>query len=233
MRTVLIVAAAAVAAGSATAVAQPRAGSPRPGGFSSVVTNPYFPLRPGMRWVYRGREGGAPARDVVRVLSHVETVDGVPCATVSDLLYHRGRLVERTTDWYTQDRRGRVWYYGEDTAELDRRGRVRSTEGTWRAGRRGARPGVFMPRNPKPGDAFQQEHLPGHAEDHFAVVSRRATVRAPYFGSERRRALLTREWTPLEPRLLDHKWYVRGIGEVAEVTVRGGTDRLRLTAFRR
>jgi hypothetical protein len=208
------------------------AAAPAPASFSPDVTNPYFPLRPGMRWVYRGIEGGGRARDVVRVTARVQTIDGAPCATVSDRLYRRGRLAERTTDWYTQDDRGNVWYYGERTAELDRHGRVTSTEGTWRAGRDGARPGIFMPARPRVGDRFQQEDYPGQAEDRFRVLSRHATVRVPY-GTFRRRALKTKEWTPLEPGVSDRKWYVRGIGQVAEATVKGGDDRLTLTAFRR
>jgi hypothetical protein len=201
-------------------------------GLTPEVTNPYFPLRPGMRWVFVGSEGGARARDVVRVSARVERVQGVPCAVVRDRLYRRGRLAERTTDWYTQDARGNVWYYGEATAELDRRGRVTSREGSWRAGVDGARPGLFMPAHPKVGQRFQQEHYPGHAEDRFSVLSLRASIRVP-FGDFRRRALKTREWTPLEPGVADHKWYVRGIGQVAEAAIRGGNDVLRLSSFRR
>jgi hypothetical protein len=205
--------------------------TPAPATFTSDVTNPYFPLRRGMRWVYRGVEDGAPARDVVRVTARVERVDGVPCAVISDRLYRRGRLTERTTDWYTQDGDGNVWYYGERTALLDRHGRVKSREGSWRAGRAGARPGIFMPTHPRVGDRYQQEDYPGHAEDHFAVLSRRATIRVPY-ATYRRRALKTKEWTPLEPGVSDRKWYVRGVGQVAEATIKGGDDRLQLTAFR-
>src|SRR5215217_4188179 len=109
----------------ATLAAIALAGS-TPASFTPVVTNPWFPLRPDMRWVYRGVEDHARARDVVRVTARVETVDGVPCAAVSDRLYRNGRLAERTTDWYTQDDRGNVWYYGERTAEIDRHGHVTS-----------------------------------------------------------------------------------------------------------
>ena len=217
---------AALAASAALLGATPAAG------FTPDVTNPYFPLRPGMRWVYRGIEGGAPARDVVRVTGKVDTIHGVPCAAISDRLYRRGRLAERTTDWYTQDADGNVWYYGEATAALDRHGQVTSTEGSWRAGRDGARPGIFMPAHPRVGQHFKQEDYRGHAEDEFAVLSRRATIRVPY-RSYRRRALKTREWTALEPGVSDRKWYARGVGQVAEATVRGGDDRLGLVAFRR
>jgi hypothetical protein len=206
--------------------------TPAPASFSADVTNPYFPLRPGMRWVYRGIEGGAPARDVFRVTAGVQTIDGVPCAVVADRLFRRGRLAERTTDWYTQDDRGNVWYYGEATAELDRHGRVTNREGSWQAGRDGARGGIYMPARPRVGDRFRQEDYPGHAEDRFAVMSRHASIRVPY-RDYHHRVLKTKEWTPLEPGVSDRKWYVRGIGQVAEATIRGGTDRLELTAFRR
>ena len=200
-------------------------------GFHSRVTNAWFPLAPGMRWVYRGVDSGRPARDVVRVTRRVEIVDGMPCAVVSDRLWIRGRLAERTTDWYTQDPRGRVFYAGEATAELDRHGRVKSTEGSWRAGVRGARAGVFMPRRPRPGQHFQQEHAKGVAEDRFSVTSLHASATAP-FAVFTGHALQTRETTPLEPGVVDRKLYVQGIGQVAEDSVKGGNDRLRLVSFR-
>src|SRR3954447_24276239 len=133
-----------------------------------------------MRWVYRGTDEGRPARDVVSVSDRVKVIAGVPCAVVHDKLYINGGLRERTTDWYTQDAGGTVHYYGEATAELDRHGRVVSREGSWRAGRQGARAGVFMPAHPHVGDAFRQEFSPGHAEDHFRVVRRHASITVPF-----------------------------------------------------
>src|SRR4051795_5212497 len=115
----------------------------------AVVTNPYFPLAPGMRWEYRGVEGGTPARDVVTVAKRTETVGGVECAVVHDLLFQDGRLVERTVDFYTQDEAGNVWYYGEDTAELDSRGRVKSTEGAWGGGGGGGETRGVTPPPPR------------------------------------------------------------------------------------
>src|SRR5205814_656697 len=137
----------------------------------------------------------------------------------------------RTTDWYAQDRAGNVWYFGEATAELDAHGRVTSTEGSWRAGVNGARAGLFMPAHPRVGQRFRQEYFKGHAEDHFAVLSLAATARTPAASS--RHALLTKEWTPLEPGVLDHKLYVRGIGLVKEQSVKGGNERAELVAIRR
>ena len=200
-------------------------------GFSARVDNAWFPLRPGSVWVYRGEKDGQPSRDVVKVTHATRTIDGAPCVSVSDRLYLRGRLAERTTDWYSQDAAGNVWYFGERTAELDRRGRVTSTEGSWLAGVRGAQAGTFMFAHPRPGRSARQEYYKGHAEDHFQVLGLHARVQVPYVSSSR--ALLTKEWTPLEPGTIDHKYYVRGIGTVLEQTVKGGSERNELVSFRR
>jgi hypothetical protein len=201
-------------------------------GFSARVTNPYYPLLPGMRWEYRGVKDSRPLRDVVVVTRRVERIGGVTCAVVIDRVHVDGRLAESTVDWFAQDHRGTVWYFGEATRELDRQGRVTSTEGSWRAGVDGARQGVFMPARPQVGRSFAQEHYPGHAEDRFRVVSATATIRVP-FGTFQDRALRTEEWTPLEPGVRDAKWYVKGIGQVKEATLKGGDERAELVSFRR
>jgi hypothetical protein len=200
-------------------------------GFSAHVDNPWFPLAPGTTYVYRGVKDGKPARDVLTVTHRTAKIAGATCVVVHDRLYLKGRLSERTTDWYTQDRRGNVWYFGEDTAVLDASGRVTSTEGSWRAGVDKARPGIYMPARPRPGQSGVEEDLKGHAEDHFEVLSLRAAVAVPYTSSAR--ALLTKEWTPLEPGVLDHKFYLRGVGTVLEQSVKGGTERLELVSVKR
>ena len=88
-----------------------------------------------------------------------------------------------------------------------------------------------MPARPKVGQSFRQEFYKGHAEDHFRVVELKASVSTPYVSSTR--ALLTKEWTPLEPGVIDHKLYVRGIGTVLEQTIKGGSERNALVAVRR
>jgi hypothetical protein len=201
-----------------------------PANFVARVTNPWFPLTPGTTLVYRGVKDGRPSRDVFTVTGATRTIRGVACTAVSDRLYLSRRLEERTTDWYAQDRRGNVWYFGEETAELDRAGRVTSTEGSWIAGRNGARAGIYLAAKPVVGRAYEQEYFKGHAEDHYAALSLSASVRAPYVST--RHALLTKEWTPLEPGAVDHKYYVRGIGTVKEVTVKGPRELNELVAVR-
>ena len=215
---------------SGIAASAPESG-PDPGNFVGRIDNPWFPLVPGTTFVYRGVKDGKSARDVFTVSHTTKTIQGVRCTAVRDRLYLAGRLEERTTDWYAQDRRGNVWYFGESTAELDRAGHVTSTEGSWQAGRDGAQAGIYMTARPMVGESRRQEYYKGHAEDHFAVVSERARVSVPYLTSNR--ALLTKEWTPLEPGTLDHKYYVRGIGNVKEVTVKGPLERSELVSVQR
>lgn len=188
--------------------------------FVRDVTNPWFPLEPGTVFTYTGEKDGGHGRDVVTVTHATKVIRGVRCTAVSDRLYVRGHLAERTTDWYAQDTRGNVWYFGEDTAELDRAGKVTSREGTWQAGVHGAQAGIFMPAQPRVGRSFRQEYLKGHADDHFAVIKLAG------------RSLVTKEWTPLEPGTLDHKVYRRGTGLVKEETVRGGNERWTLADVR-
>jgi hypothetical protein len=215
----------------ATAVARGSHAAPssNPRGFSARVDNPWFPLKPGTTYRYTGIKDGQPSRETVVVTHQTRTIQGAPCVAVQDRLYVRGKLHERTTDWYSQDRQGNVWYFGERTAELDRNGHVTSTEGTWLAGANGAKPGIYMPAHPRVGQTGRQEYYKGHAEDHFRVVALLDTVTSPGAAN----AVLTEEWTPLEPGALDTKLYVRGIGTVTELAVKGAKERNQLVSVTR
>ena len=182
-------------------------------GFSADVTNPWFPLKPGAVYSYTGVKDGKPSREVLRVTHRTKTITGVPCVVVDDRLWIDGHLAEKTNDWYSQDARGNVWYFGEATAELDKSGKVTTTEGSWQSGRDGAKAGILMPAHPRPGQTGLQEYYKGQAEDHFRVLG--------YLGKN---ALLVEETTPLEPGVVDHKLYVRGTGTVLERTVKGGDE---------
>jgi hypothetical protein len=231
LKTCLVIVAVALLSAACGSNASAPATSATATKFVDRVDNPWFPLTPVTTLIYRGSKDGEPARDVVTVTHRTKVIQGVRCTVVHDLLYLNGKLAERTSDWYAQDARGNVWYYGEATAELDLKGRVTSTEGSWQSGVDGARAGIFMPAHPRVGQSFRQEYYRGEAEDHFQILSLNASVKVPYTSS--RHALLTKEWTPLEPDVLDHKLYVRGIGNVKEETIKGGTERLVLVSVRR
>ena len=204
---------------------------PKPSDFTTRIDNPWYPLIAGSRYVYRGTKDGRPSREVLTVTHDIRLVDGVRCVVIQDRLYLSGYLGERTTEWYSQDKQGNVWYFGEDTAELTKNGHVANTNGSWQAGVDGAKPGIFMFADPRVGDSGQQEFYKGQAQDRFKVLGLHEHVDVPYTSSNE--ALLTKEWTPLEPGAIDHKLYVRGIGTVLEQTVKGGTERAALVAFKK
>jgi hypothetical protein len=229
-RTVLSAAATAVAA-TALAASLAAVGSASGTEFTSTsarITNPWFPLKPGTTYVYQGLKDGVSAVDILRVTHRTRVIDGVRCVVIDDRSYFNGRLAERTTDWYAQDKAGNVWYYGEATAELNPNGTVKTTTGSFQAGKNGARGGIFMPAHPRVGDAYQQEFAKEKAEDRFKILSLSAHITTP--GGSSRHAMLTKETTPLEPGTIDHKTYVRGIGTVLEVTVKGGNERFVLVS---
>ena len=83
--------------------------------FVRLVDNPWFPLRPGTTLRYRGEQDGVPGKEVFTVTRRTRTILGVATTVVHDRVFERGRLQEDTLDYYAQDRRGVVWYLGEDT----------------------------------------------------------------------------------------------------------------------
>lgn len=199
--------------------------------FTATVDNPWFPLHPGATWVYAGTDGRDRTRDVVFVTGRTKTVAGVQCVVVSDNVYTNGTLSETTYDYYAQDRQGNVWYFGEGTAQVDGQGQVTSREGSWLTGRDGARPGIVMRGTPKVGASYDQEHYAGHAEDHARVVATGARVVTRAVRSTN--ALVILESSPLEPRVRERKYYVRGYGPVKEEVLRGGHETSSLVSYSR
>jgi hypothetical protein len=196
----------------------------KPSNFSATVDNPLFLLKPGRTLVYTGTKDGKKALNIFATTSRTRVIAGVTTRVVEDRLYLDDVLEERTSDYYAQDRCGNVWYFGEDTAKLDAQGHVLDTEGSFHAGVDGAQPGVFMQANPEVGREFRQEWYAGHAEDTFSVLSLSAPITVPAGSFDH--ALKTRETTELEPDVVDNKYFVRGIGEVEEVSVRGPVEKL-------
>ncbi|MFL5820666.1 MAG: hypothetical protein ACJ76S_08290 [Solirubrobacteraceae bacterium] len=198
------------------------------------VDNPYFPLTPGKTYVYRGKEDDHPTEDRFAVTSDTKVVDGVTTRVVRDQVFTNNVLTEDTLDYFAQDKQGTVWYLGEDTKELDKNGNVVSTEGTWQSGVQGGRAGTFMeryapPDSPRVGDTYKQEDAKA-AQDCAEILSTSASVKVP-FGSFND-ALQTKEFSLLEPGVVDNKWYAKGVGEVREQTVKGGSDFLELVSVK-
>lgn len=194
------------------------------------IDNPYFPLKPGTRYIYRGESDGEPTRNVTIVTRETKEILGVTTTVVRDLAYEGGVLIEDTFDWYAQDKFGNVWYFGEDTKELDEEGNVISTEGSWEAGVDGALPGIIMLADPQVGDTYQQENFPGEAEDMAEVIGFEDSFCVKYGCFDN--VLVTRDWNPLEPETIEHKYYASGIGFIYSVVVEGGDEQTELVRVR-
>ena len=205
-----------------------------PTDFTTRIDNPYFPLRPGSRWVYRETDTtGARQRVVVTVTKRTKRIaNGVTARVVRDVVTEGGRTIEATDDWYAQDSKGHVWYLGEDTAEY-RDGRAVNRAGSFEAGVGGAQPRVAMPADPQPGLSYRQEYLAGEAEDTGAVVTvGEEQVEVPY-GHFGKRVLMTRDLVPTEPKVQELKFYVPGVGLVLSVHTDGDGGRAELISYRR
>jgi hypothetical protein len=200
-----------------------------PNNFVRTVDNPFFPLVPGTTYFYEGQSDGVPTSTVIEVTSQTKRILGVRTTVVHELNYEDGVLIEETFDWYAQDKQGNVWYFGEDSRELDENGNVISTEGSWEAGVDGAQPGIIMLADPRKGDRYSQEVAPGVAEDMAQVISLDASVCVEYGCFDG--VLATKEWTPLEQGVVERKFYAEGVGFIYGVMVKGGDETTELVAI--
>jgi hypothetical protein len=200
-----------------------------PADFTNRIDNPYWPMAPGSKWVYRGEEGGSEVQVEVTVTNKRKQVEGVEARVLLDVVTGNGKLIERTYDWYAQDSAGNVWYLGEDTKEYEN-GKVVSTGGAWESGVDGAEAGIIMPGKPRVGLSYRQEYYEGEAEDEARVVGLNEKVEVPF--GRFQDVLKTEDTTPLEPNLVENKYYARGVGPVLKASASGG-GREELVEFRR
>src|SRR5881296_2043847 len=198
-----------------------------PANFVTVIDNPYFPLPVGRTLVYEGIKDGQSQVDTVTVTDQTKVIEGITATMVSDVSTHDGALLEKTFDFYAQDKQGNVWYLGEDTTAYLPNGKT-DTSGSWQAGVHDAEPGVIMEANPQIPDAYRQEFLVGEAEDTAWVVERGGTVTVPY--GKLRNTLTTLEATRIEPGLYDQKIYAPGVGLVVEQALTGPTEFAKLVS---
>jgi hypothetical protein len=191
-----------------------------PAGFTNVINNEYWPLKPGTKYIFEGSEDRQKQKDVVTVTFETKEIMGVECVVVLDEVSSGDVLLEKTYDWYAQDNEGNVWYFGEDSTEFDN-GKA-SKGGSWEAGVNGALPGIVMESHLKVGDTYRQEYRPGVAEDMAEVISVTGSKTVKYGSFDN--VITTREWTPLEPDVEERKFYAPGIGDINEMATKGGEE---------
>jgi hypothetical protein len=195
-----------------------------PGRFTTRIDNPFWPMAPGSRWVYRETDGAGGGRRVeVTVTDRTVRVLGIEARVVRDVVFAHGRPREVTDDWFAQDLEGNLWQLGEVTRAPA--GAEASTAGSWRAGVDGAEPVLVLPAHPDPGMVYRQP------DALVRVLTAGTTAKVPY-GSFRR-LLVTQELGSPEAGQVEHEFYARGIGPVLAVTVSGGSRREELVGFDR
>jgi len=205
-----------------------------PRDFTTRIDNPYWPMTPGNRWIYRETDPeGARLKVVVTVTSKTKQIaNGITARVVHDAVTAGGSPVEITDDYYAQDKCGNIWYLGEATKEYEN-GKVTSTSGSFEAGVDGAQAGVALPAKPVAGLSYRQEYYAGQAEDRAQVVSLTDQVEVPFGHFGRGKVLMTRDWNPIHPKDLEFKFYARGVGPALAIGVSGGSDREELVSFTR
>lgn len=207
--------------------------------FTESNKNPYFPLVPGTIWRYLtfDKDGNLLERDTVEVTEETKAIEYpsdsgkiFTCAVVHDVVEEYDEdtgeftITEDTLDWYAQKINGDVWYFGESSQTLED-GELVDIEGSWKAGVDFAKPGIIMYVDLSEediGKVYRQEFALGDAEDwaRLEIVNAATPVIVPYAaancveGSSHCRQ--TVEGTPLEPDVVEYKYYKQDYGTVLE-----------------
>ncbi|MEJ2427511.1 MAG: hypothetical protein P8075_01100 [Deltaproteobacteria bacterium] len=193
----------------------------------SVTANPYFPLVRGSKWVYKTsvRGEGITETNTDEVLTETKKIMGVECVIVHDIVYDGDNtdpdnIKEDTYDYYAQNTDGNVWYFGEFSLSVEEE--LPSMEGSWLFGVDDAKPGIIMYADLSEkdiGKVYRQEFALGDAEDWAKLENLDAEARVPYSGGNclvGDQCRNTSEGTPLEPDVIEYKYYKSGIGTVLE-----------------
>lgn len=189
---------------------------------STNLTNPYFPMEPGKKYIFEATGADGLERVEVQRLNTTKIVQGITCVVVNDKVWLNNILIEDTDDWYAQDNEGNVWYLGEEVDNFNEDGSFKDHGGSWEAGVDGAKAGIVMLANPQPGVAYRQEYYFNEAEDEAEVEAIGQTIVTP-FGTFIN-CIKTRDWTELEPDAVENKFYAPGIGLVKAVNLEDGDE---------
>jgi probable HAF family extracellular repeat protein len=194
-----------------------------------IINNPYFPLVPGTTFLYEPRPNEDNVVNTIVVTDGIKNILGINCVVVHDYETVNGVLTEDTLDWYAQDDKGNIWYFGEDTKTYlccdHGDPNCVDTTGSWEAGKDSALPGYLMLAKPRPGVCYQQESAED-AQDRAKVLRLNAKVSIDYGDFED--CLKTKEWIPLAPGEIEHKYYAPGVGLVLIKELKGKTVRVEL-----
>ena len=184
---------------------------------STNITNPYYPLAAGKKYIYEGQTDEGLERVEEQRLSTTKTILGITCIVGYFKAYVNNKLVEETWDWYAQDNDGNLWYFGEEVNNFNPDGSLKDHGGSWEAGKDGAQPGLIMPAILQVGYKYREEYYFNHAEDEAEIIGTGLTVTIPL--GTYTNCIKTKNWTALEPDAMENKIYAPGIGLIKEINI--------------
>jgi hypothetical protein len=145
------------------------------------ITHPLFPKSKLSQVIQLGAEGRDKLRFEVTQLpkTHVVRWNGkkIDTRVTHFVAYMNGRILEVAVDFYAQADDGSVWYFGENVDNYEN-GVIADHEGTWLAGKDGP-PGMIMPANPRIGNVYRPENIPGLVFEEVTVKATGKTARGP------------------------------------------------------
>ncbi len=128
----------------------------------------------------------------IEVLNKTKLIDEVSCVVVRDVVTVDGSLKESTDDWLAVARNGNVWYCGEEVKDY--------------------------------------EYFEGDAPQAPELISRDGSFKVGRDGDKAglarllcsRDCVVTRAFTPMDPGVIEIKYYARGIGQFLNVKPASG-----------
>jgi hypothetical protein len=239
MRLITAVAALLLAAGCASdepsGETKPEADQPTvvkptprelPTEWAASIDNPWLPLQPGAKWTYEKTTPDSTEVIVLTVLKKTKAIGGADATIVREKVTEDGELIEKGVAWYAQDTEGNVWNLGDSTTAYED---GETEEEGWEVGVEGAQAGIAMLADPQVDDTYLQMFQEGEAEDQTTVLSVDESVEGP--AGSWSGVLKTEDTTPLEPELVEHKYFAEGVGSVQQETVEGEEEKVVLVKY--
>ena len=199
--------------------------------FSTKIDNPFFNMPVGKKMIFEKRTEKGLERIEITITGETRKVMGVETLVYLDREFLNGELVEETKDYIAQDNDGNVWYFGEDVDNYED-GEFKDHGGAWIAGVGGAKPGYWIKAHHVVGDSYRQEYFKGEAEDMVKIVAIGLTVTTSLGIFQN--CTKTYDWTPLNPKAKEHKYYCPGAGGLVliEDITNGGRFELKIVEQR-
>jgi hypothetical protein len=177
---------------------------------STTGRGEYFVLEPGFQLTLESKD----TKLVVTVLDETKTVDGVVTRVVEEKEWKNGELYEIARNYYAMCEQTKdAFYFGEDV-DFYENGKVIKNDGSWLAGKDGARAGLIMPGSPKVGMKYYQEIAPGVAMDRAEIVKVDGVCKTK--AGKFSKCMRIKEGTALDATVTEFKSYAPGIGLIGD-----------------